>query len=82
MSNVKQLIPESIRQKWHEWWHSIKDAETEKLGNDHISDKVEMAGWGVKQAQEQHAEEASTFPPRRFLFSSFIDLSGELKFSG
>ncbi|KAK2612344.1 DUF1279 super [Conoideocrella luteorostrata] len=59
VSSVKQFIPEAVRQKWHEYWHSIKSAEVDALGNDHISDKVEMAGWGVKEAQEHHAEEAS-----------------------
>lgn len=29
------------------------------MGNDNISDKVEMAGWGVEEAQERNKEEAS-----------------------
>lgn len=59
LSSVSQFIPDSVRQKWHEYWRSIKRAEVETLGDDGISDKVEMAGWGVKEAQEHHKEEAS-----------------------
>ncbi|OAQ61971.1 peptide alpha-N-acetyltransferase [Pochonia chlamydosporia 170] len=59
VSTVKQFIPESVRQKWHEYWRSIKSKEVETLGNDNISDGVEMAGWGVEEAQERNKEEAS-----------------------
>lgn len=66
VSTVKQFIPESVRQKWHEYWRSIKSKEVETLGNDNISDGVEMAGWGVEEAQERNKEEASEY----FLSSS------------
>ncbi|KHN96959.1 peptide alpha-N-acetyltransferase [Metarhizium album ARSEF 1941] len=56
---VKQFIPESVRQKWHEYWRSIKSKEVETMGNGNISDRVEMAGWGVEEAQERNKEEAS-----------------------
>jgi len=59
VSTAKQFIPESVRQKWHEYWQSIKSKEVETLGSDGISDKVEMAGWGVEEAQERNKEEAS-----------------------
>ncbi|KID87186.1 peptide alpha-N-acetyltransferase [Metarhizium guizhouense ARSEF 977] len=59
VSTVKRFIPESVRQKWHEYWQSIKSKEVETMGNDNISDKVEMAGWGVEEAQERNKEEAS-----------------------
>ncbi|KAG6004327.1 hypothetical protein E4U54_000550 [Claviceps lovelessii] len=59
ISSVSQFIPEIVRQKWHEYWHSIKSTEAETLGNDAISNKAEMAGWGVKEAQQHHKEEAS-----------------------
>ncbi|KAM4065609.1 peptide alpha-N-acetyltransferase [Hirsutella rhossiliensis] len=59
ISNVKAIVPESARQKWHGYCHAVKEAENQQLGNDNISDKVEMAGWGVKEAQERNEEEAS-----------------------
>lgn len=59
VSSVSQFIPETVRQKWHEYWRSVKSAEIETLGHDAISDKVEMAGWGVEEAQKHHKEEAS-----------------------
>ncbi|KJZ79652.1 hypothetical protein HIM_01121 [Hirsutella minnesotensis 3608] len=59
VSNVAKVIPEPVKRKWNEYWHAIKDAEANTLGDDQISDKVEMAGWGVKEAQEKNEEEAS-----------------------
>lgn len=59
VSGIKQFIPEAVRQKWHEYWRSLKNAEVNTLGDDNITDKVEMASWGVKEAQEYHKEEAS-----------------------
>lgn len=64
ISSVSQFIPEIVRQKWHEYWHSIKSTEAETLGNDAISNKAEMAGWGVKEAQQHHKEEASMYTSR------------------
>ena len=61
VSTAKQFIPESVRQKWHEYYQSMKNKEVETLGNDAISDKVEMAGWGVEEAQERNKEEASEY---------------------
>ena len=52
-----------MREFWSQHWSSVKEAEKEELGDDQISEKVEMAGWGVEEAQERHDEEASTFPP-------------------
>lgn len=58
-SSASQFIPETVRQKWHGYWHSVKSAEADTLGDDSISGKVEMAGWGVEEAQKHHKEEAS-----------------------
>lgn len=65
VSSVSQFIPETVRQKWHEYWRSVKSAEIETLGHDAISDKVEMAGWGVEEAQKHHKEEASMCTSRQ-----------------
>jgi hypothetical protein len=61
VSTVKQFIPESWREKGYEYWQSIKGKEVEALGNDNISDGVEMASWGIEEAQERNKEEASKY---------------------
>lgn len=60
MSSVSQFIPEGVRQKWHEYWHSNKETAIETLGQD-VVDKTEMVGWGVEEAQKHHREEASMY---------------------
>ncbi|CAM1500893.1 Fc.00g100550.m01.CDS01 [Cosmosporella sp. VM-42] len=59
VSAVKMIIPESVQDRWHEYWRSIKQTETEALGDDEISDKVEMVGWGVEEASQRNKEEPS-----------------------
>ncbi|KAL6889590.1 hypothetical protein HDV57DRAFT_333521 [Trichoderma longibrachiatum] len=59
VSAVAKFIPESVRTRWHEWRQSLKKEEEQRLGNNDISDKVEMVGWGVEKAQERNKEEAS-----------------------
>ncbi|KAF5673282.1 n-acetyltransferase [Fusarium heterosporum] len=59
MSSVKQLIPDSVRETWHTYWESFKKAETKALGDDDISDKMEMATWGVEKAEERNRVDAS-----------------------
>ncbi|PNP44086.1 hypothetical protein TGAMA5MH_04371 [Trichoderma gamsii] len=56
---VTKVIPESVRTAWNEWRQSFKKEEKSHLGSNNISDRVEMAGWGVEQAQERNREEAS-----------------------
>lgn len=63
VSAVSSMVPESVRHTAREYWHSIKNVEAEKLGDDGISEKVEMAGWGVQEAQERNKEEASKLTP-------------------
>lgn len=60
---VTKVIPESVRTTWNEWRQSFRKEEKSHLGSNHISDSVEMAGWGVEQAQERNREEASEFEP-------------------
>ncbi|KAI0134475.1 hypothetical protein BJ170DRAFT_201832 [Xylariales sp. AK1849] len=59
VSNVKKAIPQNMQDKWHEYWEALKGIEKEELGNDEISEHVEMAGWGVEEAQARHTAEAS-----------------------
>lgn len=56
---VTKVIPESVRTTWNEWRQSLKNEEKSHLGNNNISENVEMTGWGVEQAQERNKEEAS-----------------------
>ncbi|RFU76673.1 peptide alpha-n-acetyltransferase [Trichoderma arundinaceum] len=64
VSKVAKLIPESVREEWREYRASLKREEQQHLGGSEISDKVEMVGWGVEQAQERNKEEASEFARR------------------
>ncbi|KAI0842441.1 hypothetical protein F5Y06DRAFT_257627 [Hypoxylon sp. FL0890] len=59
VSNVKKLIPESVRNRWHEYRKALKESERENLGNEEISEHVEMAGWGVEEAERRNKAEAS-----------------------
>ncbi|KAI1136195.1 hypothetical protein F5Y05DRAFT_415378 [Hypoxylon sp. FL0543] len=59
LSNIKKVIPESVRNWWHEYRKALKESEKEQVGNDEISEHVEMAGWGVEEAERRHKAEAS-----------------------
>lgn len=63
MSTVKGLIPDSVKQSWREWRGSMKQAEQDITGGDQISEHVEMAGWGVEEAEQANKKEASKFFP-------------------
>ncbi|KAL7793555.1 hypothetical protein V8C37DRAFT_378220 [Trichoderma ceciliae] len=59
VSAAAKFIPESVRTQWNEWRQSLKREEEKHLGSNEISDRVEVVGWGVEQAQERNQEEAS-----------------------
>ncbi|KAI1762604.1 hypothetical protein GGR53DRAFT_500905 [Hypoxylon sp. FL1150] len=59
VSNVSKVIPQSVRDWWHEYRSALKEAEKENIGNAEISEHVEMAGWGVEEADRRHKAEAS-----------------------
>lgn len=59
MAGVRKVVPESVKERWHEYRAAFKDAEKEELGDNHVSEDVEKLGWGVEKAQERHKEEAS-----------------------
>lgn len=59
MAGVKRVVPESVKERWHEYRVAFKEAEKEELGDNHVSEDVEKVGWGVEKAQERHKEEAS-----------------------
>ncbi|KAI0595416.1 peptide alpha-N-acetyltransferase Nat2 [Biscogniauxia sp. FL1348] len=59
VSYVKKLIPEPVRERWNEYRKALKEAEQEHLGNDNVTEHVEMAGWGVEEAEKRNKAEAS-----------------------
>ncbi|WDK20199.1 peptide alpha-N-acetyltransferase [Colletotrichum graminicola] len=59
VSNVKKIIPYSVQNWWSESRAALSHAETEQLGSDDISEAVEMAGWGVEEAERRNKAEAS-----------------------
>ncbi|KAK8131479.1 peptide alpha-N-acetyltransferase [Apiospora sp. TS-2023a] len=59
VSNAKKVIPENVKTWWHEYRQSMKSAEKEHFGNDEISEHVEMATWGVEEADARNKAEAS-----------------------
>ena len=72
IESVKSVIPESVSSTWHEWTKSMKKAEHEIIGTDDISEGVEMAGWGVEEAEKQNKAEASKClsPARRTILAA------------
>jgi len=68
VSHIKQIIPESVQQQWHDWRNAAKSVEQEELGDNHVSEDIEKVGWGVEKAQEAHTADASkstSFPSCR-----------------
>jgi len=59
IEGIKSVIPESVSTTWHEWRESAKKVEHDITGSEDISDGVEMAGWGVEEAEKQNKAEAS-----------------------
>lgn len=39
----------------------MKKAEQDTIGGERVNDAVEMAGWGVEEAEKKHKAEASMF---------------------
>ncbi|KAI1438471.1 hypothetical protein GGR50DRAFT_691334 [Xylaria sp. CBS 124048] len=60
VSQVKKLIPESVRDRWHAYRAALKEAKEEQ-GNDGetASEPAEVVGWGVEAAEERNNNEAS-----------------------
>lgn len=54
MGYIKKVIPDSVEEWWQNYRQSVKQAEIENLGNDDISEHIEMAGWGVEEAERRN----------------------------
>jgi hypothetical protein len=61
VSNVKRVIPDSVKEKWHELRSSMKKSEENITGDDNVTETVEMAGWGVKEAEANNKKAASKY---------------------
>lgn len=53
------MIPDSVKQTWREWRKSMKQAQNGIPGGKEVGDGVEMAGWGVEEAEKHNKAEAS-----------------------
>ncbi|KAF7953299.1 hypothetical protein EAE96_006510 [Botrytis aclada] len=58
-SSIKSVIPESIKTTFHEWRVAMQKASQEVTGSDKLGEGVEMAGWGVEEAEERNKRDAS-----------------------
>jgi hypothetical protein len=59
VSNIAKVIPDSVKTNWKEWRAAMKKASSGIPGAEEIGDGVEMAGWGVEEAEERNKSEAS-----------------------
>ncbi|KAK3325201.1 hypothetical protein B0H66DRAFT_113901 [Apodospora peruviana] len=75
VSNVKKIIPESIKNWWHEYRHALKENAKQQMGSDsEVVQDVEMAGWGVKEAEERTQQEGASLATQ-FAFAYAIHKS-------
>lgn len=61
LSFVKRIIPDSVKQTWHDWRTSMKKAEAEIQGATKVDETVAMAGWGVEEAEAKNKKDASMY---------------------
>lgn len=59
LSNVKKIIPEDVKEWWHDYRTAMKNPEGYELGDNQTSKDMDKAGWGVEEAQERHTADAS-----------------------
>jgi len=59
VSNIKKVIPESFQNSWHEWRESMRQARMQVPGGEQVGEGIEMAGWGVEEADKMNKVEAS-----------------------
>ncbi|KAK3685480.1 hypothetical protein B0T22DRAFT_219306 [Podospora appendiculata] len=58
--NVQKVIPERAKEFWYDYRAALKTNEREEFGNNNISEGVEMAGWGVREAEEKRKQEGAS----------------------
>ncbi|KAK3370318.1 hypothetical protein B0H63DRAFT_314433 [Podospora didyma] len=57
VSNVEKAIPERVKAFWREYKQALKEARAESGGE--LAEAIEMAGYGVKEAEERNEQGAS-----------------------
>lgn len=62
VSHIKALVPEKVKQTWREWRQEARRKELEMTGDDDFSDTLEMASWGVEEADAANKRDASKSP--------------------
>ncbi len=63
LSNVEAVVPASVKDFWHEYRKSLKDAKVQQTGDEQEGQVGEVVGWGVVEADERNQEEASESTP-------------------
>ncbi|KAI0453443.1 hypothetical protein F5B21DRAFT_283006 [Xylaria acuta] len=56
VSRAVKVIPDSVRNRWNEYRAALKEA---KQGQSGSGEQVEIAGWGVEEAEQRNKTEAS-----------------------
>ncbi|TGJ87052.1 hypothetical protein E0Z10_g1780 [Xylaria hypoxylon] len=56
VSNISKAIPDSLINRWNEYRSALKEA---RQGQSNGDEQVEVAGWGVEQAEQRNKSEAS-----------------------
>ncbi|TLD29295.1 hypothetical protein PspLS_03497 [Pyricularia sp. CBS 133598] len=61
VSNVSQFVPASVKDLWHQWksWSAQGEETKEAVEGGPVREVSADDKWGVKEAQENHKEEAS-----------------------
>ncbi|KAG9236209.1 hypothetical protein BJ875DRAFT_457034 [Amylocarpus encephaloides] len=59
ISAAKRIIPESVKETWTNWRSAMKKGEQDATGGDIVNETVEMASWGVEEAQARNKRDAS-----------------------
>lgn len=62
VSRLEKAVPQGVKERWHDYKQALKDRSKETVGEE-VTNGVEMAGWGVKEAEERNKTEASRFAP-------------------
>lgn len=59
VSHAKALVPEKVKQSWRDWRKEMRKKELEITGDDDFSETLEMATWGVEEANAANKRDAS-----------------------
>ncbi|KAH8590253.1 hypothetical protein B0O99DRAFT_664179 [Bisporella sp. PMI_857] len=69
ISRIKSAVPDAVKQQWSDWRKAMRRAEIDLTGDDHVSDGVEMASWGIGEAEKNNKSEASLATQLAFAYA-------------